>query len=401
MPPRKKKTGDSPVTLLQTPPSVAASGWKEGDWLCLSRDGHPPVPGKVSQIRDQDGEIWLTYVPHLWHVEAGAWAPYVGTAWQAKSDNPQIRKIAEPKGQDDPMVPFATALDAASVQTPVGQDESAQFYPPPLPAPPAASTPIQTPSPVPVLEARIESSEEHHSASERALSISIGHLTQDAEYQLSLVKLTAAELTELARSLALRSDDDLEPANELGRKIKAAAAKSETIRKRFTIPLDSAKKAIQAIFQPTTKALETALKELDGKIVDFRKRRQLEQAAAARAQQNAFASMSFEEAMRQADTLEDPEEARRFRAAALDRRSQFAVAPAYVAPMPKADGMTVRRLPDFEILDIRAVAAAVAAGSLPTYVLEVARGPVLDIIRAGVAEIPGLRVFWKESVVHQ
>lgn len=409
MPPRKKKAesppgGDHPAVSRQ----FKLAGWTEGDWLLLDRGpGQEPIPGKVSQIRDQGGEIWLTYLPHIWSVAGNGWVPIHGTAHQARVDAGNIRRIIAPTQPNKfECGPPIGATDSAGGPAALKADA--------LPDPEQGATEAKTVAavesqgppvlvaeaivkPTPIIPAASHASGDG-AASGRALNVAIEHLAQDAGWAVVEVRSKLDELACRVTGLEVESDETLELAVDLVREIKATGDKSEAVRKRFTVPLDNAKKSIQAIFNPIKEGLEGIRSTADQKIVDFRRRRQAEQEASARAAQDAFSSMSFEDAMRMADECDDPEKARKIRAAAIDRRNQLTVAPAYVPPAPAAAGMSVRNVWKFEILDIRAVAAEVASGRLPAEVIEVNSTAVRGLIQAGWRAIPGLRVYSQESV---
>lgn len=231
------------------------------------------------------------------------------------------------------------------------------------------------------------------------LTAAIQQVAEDATKQLAELSEQSEALASRAQSFDVTRDADLEDGVSLIRDIKATHAAIESLRKRLTGPIDHAKKTLQAIFKPRLETLEKLRDQVDAKILAYQRRVREENEARARAQQQAFAAMTFEEAMAAADACEDPEQARAIRAAAIDRQKQLCEMPAFAPPAPTASGLSVSHRWTYEVIDIRALAAAVGAGTLPSEFIELNAAAIRKAIEAGFRDIPGLRVFQAEHTV--
>ncbi len=378
-------TATGPAAALGGTIPATAAGWQPGDWLLLSREDKPPVPGRITRLRKDGEAVFVEYAPHLWVADLGTWQPYVGTAWQTQSDSPTIKKVLEPKAPD-------VFVDAPAV-TP----------PPPLVEAIIEDGPTSGASPATLALAKTDAGA---GTAERAFAIAVGFLSQEAETKFLSVREKTDALVTQAATLAVNNAEDVATAAGVMKEIKATSAAAEKLRELFTGPIDTAKKAFQAIFVPRQGALEAARKTLDKKILDYNRRVAAESAAQASATQQAFASMSFEEAIRVADACPDPAEAQRIRCAAIDRRTQIATAPVYVPAPVTAPGLQVKDVWTWElasggretvtpqaIADLQALCYAIAYGQVPADLVSLNAGAIQRLIREGHRALPGLRIF--------
>ena len=88
----------------------------------------------------------------------------------------------------------------------------------------------------------------------------------------ALAKVEAEKVVSLAKvvdKLTVKSDDDFTKATSLVAEIKTHKKNTEKARKSITDPLDQAKKATMALFNPITKGLDQLIEIVDKKIVGY------------------------------------------------------------------------------------------------------------------------------------
>jgi hypothetical protein len=188
------------------------------------------------------------------------------------------------------------------------------------------------------------------------------------------------ELVERAESIEITDDESDVVAAEFLAQVKTARKRVDELRHWFTDPLETQKKAIIARFKATDAPLEQAQKIVGGKHIAYQREKQ----EAARKEQERLRKMA---------------EARQERA---EKRAEEKglEAPAPIIPMPTveappktihtaAGAVTTRTVWRHEVIDFAALPEEYKVAD------EVKLGKV---VRAGVREIPGVRIF-EEMVV--
>lgn len=192
-----------------------------------------------------------------------------------------------------------------------------------------------------------------------------------------------------SQCLVIRSEVDLDLAGGLLQEIKARYNEAEGLRKSLSAPINLHLKKLNAMFKSLTDPLSAAETRLKQQIVDYRARQQAIAADQAERVRQEQARLAMADASRRAAAADSEDEARAIRAEAVDQVKAIQTADAYVAPPARAAGVSVRTLWDWELVDI---------GQVPTEFLAVDGAAIRKAIAAGVREIPGVRVFQRESV---
>lgn len=138
----------------------------------------------------------------------------------------------------------------------------------------------------------------------------------------------------------------------------------EKERKEIVQPLNEAVKKTNAFFKKVSSPYATLKVALSDKLLQWEKAQQ--------------ATRAMAEAALEATTDEDPEEIK-------------ALLVASVAQAKRAKGIKVRKTWDFEVTDIDQVPKEYL-------LLDVCKRSVLARVKDGIREIPGLRIFQKESI---
>lgn len=178
----------------------------------------------------------------------------------------------------------------------------------------------------------------------------------------------SATLVGLA-SFEVRTQGDLDMLGSLLGEVKKQAKRLDEMRKRATRPMNEALNEVRSWFKPAETALEELERAIKGRITAWHEA-QAAQLDAARASINAAA------------TAEEVEGA------------LSTLATAHASP----DGVVLANVWDFEVVDLRALAAAVASGDKPDVYLSVNERVIRAEIAGGVREIPGVRVFQRTQV---
>lgn len=199
---------------------------------------------------------------------------------------------------------------------------------------------------------------------------------------------TVSELVDAASGVVILSRSDLSEATDLVKVIKGRHREIEEERTRLVKPFNDGVKQINARFKSILQPLETAESDIKAKMLAF----QQEEARAAEVARREAERLAAEEAARVAAE---------FAAENLDRPDLPPPPPMPVAVTPEAPKSTygafggvstVKKVWAFEVLDIAALAAA-----RPDLVT-VDSAKVNAEIRGKGGDIPGLRVFEKETI---
>lgn len=169
--------------------------------------------------------------------------------------------------------------------------------------------------------------------------------------------------------LELKSDEEMGLASEMIKDVKRFYKEIDAERQEYTKPLNAMLGDVNGLYQPVLKkltAIEAALKVAVGNYTRVQQEKQRAMLAAAAAE---AASQKTRE---QAEAV-----------------VQQALQVAQATPTKKVEGVSVTEVWDFELVD---------TDQVPRQYLAVDATKVKAAIKAGVREIPGLRIFSKASV---
>jgi hypothetical protein len=176
-----------------------------------------------------------------------------------------------------------------------------------------------------------------------------------------------------ARLIVINDQVSLERASALRAAIKDMAKEIESERKRITVPLDNAKKAVMDLFRPATNWLETAEGILNVSIVKYAN----DQEKMRREQEEKLRKeAAAKEAKRRAELEERARKARESgkddKADVLEQKAAEVhfEAPVVASTLQKVEGLSFREDWSAEVVDLMALVKAVADGQAPLAFLE-------------------------------
>jgi len=202
----------------------------------------------------------------------------------------------------------------------------------------------------------------------------------------------ANELISMADRCVIFTDQDNEKASDLVKFIKTAFKKSEDDRKSITDPLNAVIKNINARYKQFTDPLanaETKVKTLMLAYSQEKRRKQAEEERIAREQEQARLLALAEAEEAKGDVLAAE--------TAIEQAVEVEQAPTQVQTPATVRGdfgstSSVKKTWTFEVTDIKALANA-----NPALVIENSVA-IREQIRQGVREIPGVKIYEKESI---
>ena len=225
-------------------------------------------------------------------------------------------------------------------------------------------------------------------------------MTTDIDQAAVRAAVSSTELVlRQAEALTITTNEEYQGAAQTLREIKSRAADLEGQRKRILLPFDEARKRIMDLFRPAQDNLaraESLLKR--GILLWTLEQQRLQRVAEAAATE--IARKEVERLQKQADKALAAGHIEK--AAALEGAADN-VAPAVVAPPPKAHGTSTRTVYRAEVVDEVALVKAVAAGTVPAEALEVNTAYVNQAARLYKEGLnwPGVNVIKEEVVVAQ
>lgn len=191
-------------------------------------------------------------------------------------------------------------------------------------------------------------------------------LTVQQKVQAHTVSITALDVQP---GLELKSNEEMALASEMIKDVKRFFKEIDAERQEYTKPLNEMLGEVNGLYQPVLKKLtsiEAALKVAVGNYTRVQQEQQRALLAAAAAEAAAQKTREQAEAV-----------------------VQQALQVAQAAPPMKVGGVSVTEVWDFELVDTEQV---------PRQYLAVDATKVKAAIKAGVRDIPGLRIFSKASV---
>ncbi len=200
----------------------------------------------------------------------------------------------------------------------------------------------------------------------------------DPASALAPIEPRIRELASDAWAIEIRDQASYQAVADLLTEIKGMAKQLDGLEAIFVTPLETAAKRAKAVFKPLVELLkgsEKRLKELGKAFVEAEAAREAQRTQARQAHAIASAPIPV---------------------AATAAASTPAV---YVAPPPKAAGMSTQKAWTYKVEDIRALAGAVAAGTVPAGYLQANAGELQAAVRSGIRDIPGVRIFQQTRMV--
>ncbi|MBU6428504.1 MAG: hypothetical protein KGR26_05820 [Cyanobacteria bacterium REEB65] len=185
------------------------------------------------------------------------------------------------------------------------------------------------------------------------------------------------ELASDAWATTITDQTSLQAAADLLAEIKGLAKQIDGLKAVFVTPLETAAKRAKNVFKPLSGLLDAAEKRIKDATKAYLELQRARGAQVATARK-AVAILS---------------------AATPEAAAAIAIEPLFVAPPPKAAGVSMAWRWTYEVQDIKALARAVADGTAPETYVQVGGGAIQCAIRSGVREIPGLRIFQQGDVI--
>ena len=225
-------------------------------------------------------------------------------------------------------------------------------------------------------------------------------MTTDTIDQAAQAAVSGTEIVlREAQALTITTNEEYQGAAQTLREIKTRWKDIEDERKRILLPFDEARKRIMDLFRPAQDNLTRAEGLLKAGILGWTQEQdRLRRVAEAQAAE--IARKEVERLQKQADKALAAGHIEK--AAALEGAADN-VAPAVVAPPPKAHGTSTRTVYRAEVVDEVALVKAVAAGTVPAEALEVNTAYVNQAARLYKEGLnwPGVNVVKEEVVVAQ
>lgn len=209
----------------------------------------------------------------------------------------------------------------------------------------------------------------------------------------------AGRVADLIASLSITNDVTYTNAATELTAIKATAKDVEAARKKILEPIDASRKAVQDFFKPALDRLAAAESQLKTKMLQYRNAREqearAEQARLEAARREEVERLRREEAWSRAMGDEGEADAHSLAATVVEGTVEVVE----VAP-PKVEGIGTRTTYNFEVLDLRMLAAAWVEGKLPDGFVE-ANDKALRayaVATKGKGNLPGVRM-WADAIV--
>lgn len=170
---------------------------------------------------------------------------------------------------------------------------------------------------------------------------------------ISIVK-TAEKETQLiareAQGLNVKTQADYVSAGELRKKIKSKIKELDEKRKSITIPLDTAKKNIMALFNPIIEILNKGVENLDRQVIAYDEEQE-RKAREAQAKADEEARKAREKAGARARELEA--QGKLEKAQAMQEKADAIMAPVISTSIPKVSGQTIKEMWYAEVVDFK------------------------------------------------
>lgn len=189
----------------------------------------------------------------------------------------------------------------------------------------------------------------------------------DAANALAPIEPMIRELASDASIIEIVDQASLQAAADLLAEVKSASKQLDGLKAVFVTPLEAATKRAKNLFKPLSELLDVAekrLKDVTKTYLDGEREKETQAASVREAVMSPTTS-----------------------------------APVYVAPPPKVAGVSMAMHWTYQVEDIRALARAIADGTVSESFLQLNSGAIQAAIRSGTRVIPGLRIFQESRVV--
>ena len=229
-------------------------------------------------------------------------------------------------------------------------------------------------------------------------SSDIAKAIEEAALVASRADNDSIEVLSSAESFAILNDIQYGQSGELLKAIKAKQSELSSLRLSITRPVDEVKSRIMQLFKPAAGRLQKAEEAIKNAMLAFSQ----DQESKRRKAQAKLDEAAAKERER-LDTLADTQRERGQdkRAEATEQRAESVPALTVTAPAPKVAGIGTRRTWRAEVIDLRALARAVADGSVPLSFLapNMAELNAAARLQRDALAIPGVSAISEDTIV--
>jgi hypothetical protein len=207
----------------------------------------------------------------------------------------------------------------------------------------------------------------------------------------------AERTLEVVKDYQIQNAEDYASAGEQLTAIKTKAKELEGQRKAITAPLDAAKRQVMDLFRAPLQFLTDAEGVIKRSMADFQRAEE----ARAREEQRKAEERARKEQERLARRAEKAaEKGQADKAEELQAQSQAVQAPIAQFHKPKAQGVSIRQNWKAEVIDLTALARAVADGKVPARMIQANQQELNKLAKALQADmdVPGVRAIAEDVV---
>lgn len=208
----------------------------------------------------------------------------------------------------------------------------------------------------------------------------------------------AIALYDGAKKIQVITADDYTNAGQILKEVKGKSKQLDELRKSMTRPLDDSKKKIMEFFRPAEEKLAEAARIISKPMIEWETQQERNRREAERIAQEEAQKRAEEEALQLAVEVEqsgDTELAEQI----ISQPVQVPVVK-IASAVPKTNGTFSRETWKAEVVDIKALASAVASGKVPAEALQ-ANMPFLNQMARsfkGGLNYPGVRAIAEKSI---
>ena len=226
----------------------------------------------------------------------------------------------------------------------------------------------------------------------------IGNVIEEAALVASRADNESIEMLSSAESFAIVNDIHYGQSGELLKAIKTKQSELSSLRLSITRPVDEAKSRVMQLFKPAAERLQKAEGAIKNAMLTFtqeqdRKRQE------AQAKLDEAAAKERERLSTLADVQREKGQDKR--AEATEQRVESVPALTVTAPAPKVAGIGTRTTWRAEVIDLRALARAVADGSVPLSFVapNMAELNAAARLQRNALAIPGVSAMSEDTIV--
>jgi hypothetical protein len=203
--------------------------------------------------------------------------------------------------------------------------------------------------------------------------------------KFDIAKEQIAKLSAACSKIVIFNDENLELAEKLAKKAKEIETGIESKRKELTKPILDEKSRVDDAAKSLTNSLTTAIKEVKDKILAYKKKKEAEkQAEIQRLEEERQKKLEeIRQSMADGNQIENVEEKTKeiaeLKQQALEVSNQNSI----------SSGPTIRKTWTFEIISEDVV---------PVKYKSIDERKIKEAIATGIREIPGIKIYQKESI---